>query len=193
MAQKIVGLGFLLLGIAICLMDPVIALKCTRSEDPEATCALAVKAFGVIPLSGMEWQGVTGVTLSSNPWGEPASSARVVDVEQLILRTKSGEVRPRWLGRRSGGSTPGYVIVDLPPFNSFVTDMNNLIEYGKRGEAAEYKAITWLPVCVGLGFMLFGVLALWPFIFSGKRSILPYKPLRRTKRETGAVILRFKW
>lgn len=181
MGQKIIGMVFLFLGIAICMLDPVITLKCTRAEDPEATCIVSVKAFGVIPLARMECVGVTGVTLSSRTWRESENSPRVEDVEQLILRSKSGEVRPKWLGRRSGVALD-YLIVDLPSFNSFVTDMNNLIKFGKSGESAEYKAITWLPLCVGLGFMLFGALALWPFLSSAKRSIPPSNRLRRTIR-----------
>ena len=170
MGQKIIGAGFLLLGIGICLMDPVIALKCTKAEGPEATCVLAVKALGVIPLAGMEWQGVTEVTVSSRTWLQSEGAPVTQDIEQLILRSKSGDVRSKWLGRRSGATGAlKYVIVDLPPFNSFVTDMSHLIESGKNGESAEYKAITWMPLCVGLGFMLFGVLALWPFLFPAKR------------------------
>jgi len=91
------------------------------------------------------------------------------DVEQLILRSKSGEVRSKWLGRRTGFSMD-HLIVSLPSFNSFVSDMNNLLESGKNGESAEYRAITWLPLCVGLGFMLFGVLAWWPFLFPARKS-----------------------
>ena len=170
MGQKIIGAGFLLLGIGICLMDPVIALKCTRVEGPEATCALAVKALGVIPLAGMEWQEVTGVTVSSRTWYESEGAPVTQDFQELILRSKSGEIRSKWLGRREGATgAMNYVIVDLPPFSSFVTDMSHLIESGKNGESAEYKAITWMPLCVGLGFMLFGVLALWPFLFRAKR------------------------
>ncbi len=172
MGQKIIGIGFLLLGMAICLSDPLITLKCTRAEGPEATCALAVKALGVIPLAGMEWQGVTQVAVSSRTRYQSEGAQVTEDIEQLILRSKSGEVRSKWLGRRSGATgAMNYVIVDLPPFNSFVKDMSDLIESGKNGESAEYKAITWLPLCVGLGFMLFGVLALWPFLLPAKRSI----------------------
>jgi len=170
MGQKIIGIGFLLLGMAICLADPLITLKCTRAEGPEATCALAVKALGVIPLAGMEWQGVTGVSVSSRTWYQSEGAEVTQDIEQLILHSKSGEVRSKWLGRRSGATGDlKYVIVSLPPFSSFVTDMTNLIESGKSGESAEYKAITWMPLCVGLGFMLFGLLALWPFLFRAKR------------------------
>lgn len=172
MGQKMIGIVFILLGIGICLMDPFIALKCTRSEDPEATCIMSIKALGVIPLAEMEWQGVKEVTLSSDTRSAPEDSTRVVDAEQLILRSKSGEVRPIWLSR-SEGFSPRYVIIDLPPFTSFIKDMNDLIAFGKSGESAEYKAITWLPLFVGLGFILFGVLALWPFLFFGKRPIMP--------------------
>ena len=170
MGQKIIGAGFLLLGIGICLMDPVIALKCTKAEGPEATCVLAVKALGVIPLAGMEWQEVTGVTVSSRTWYESEGAPVTQDFQELILRSKSGEVRSKWLTRRSGATgVMKHIIISLPPFNSFETDMNNLLESGKSGESAEYKAITWLPLCVGLGFVLFGVLALWPFLLPAKR------------------------
>ena len=172
MRQKMLGIVFLLFGIGICLMDPFISLKCTRSEDPEATCIMSVKALGVIPLADMEWQGVRRVTLSSDTRSAPEGSTRAVVAEQLILHSKSGKIRPIWLGRREGFS-PGHVIIDLPPFTSFIKDMNDLIEFGNSGESAEYKAITWLPLFVGLGFFLFGVLALWPFLFSAKRPIVP--------------------
>ena len=172
MGQKMIGIVFLLLGIGICLLDPFIALKCTRSEDPEATCIMSVKALGVIPLADIEWQGVKEVTLSSDTRSAPEGSTSVVVAEQLILHSKSGKIRPIWLGRREGFSS-GYVIIDLPPFASFIKDMNDLIKSGKTGESAEYKAITWLPLFVGLGFILFAVLALWPFLFSAKRPIVP--------------------
>ncbi len=171
MGQKIIGVGFLLLGIGICLMDPLITLKCTRAEGPEANCVLSVRALGVIPLARMECQDVTGVTVSSRTWYESEGAQVTEDIEQLILRSKSGDVRSKWLGRRSAATgAMNHVIVSLPSFNSFVSDMNNLIESGKNGESAEYKAITWMPLCVGLGFMLFGVLALWPFLFPARKS-----------------------
>jgi hypothetical protein len=69
-------MGFLLLGIAICLMDPIIALKCTRAEGPEANCVLSVKTLGVIPLARMECQGVTGVTVFSHTWYESEGTPR---------------------------------------------------------------------------------------------------------------------
>lgn len=78
-------------------------------------------------------------------------------------------VRSKWLIRREG-FTPDHLVVSLPPFHSFIQEMENLLEYGKRGDEALYKGFNWVPLCVGLGFMLFGVLALWPFLLPAKRS-----------------------
>lgn len=75
MSQKAIGVFFFLLGIGICLLDPVITLKCTRAEGPEAACVLTVRPFGVVPLAEIGWQGVTGVALSSNTWNEAGTAA----------------------------------------------------------------------------------------------------------------------
>jgi hypothetical protein len=174
MGQKGIGLIFLLLGLGVMAADPVISLQCARGTGPDAICRLSVDGFGVIPYERLDVKGVTGATESATTGLDPGTTRpldRVVDLQQLVLQTTAGEVRPIWLSRRSAGGSPGFTLVDLPPFGPIVTDINQLLEYGKSGETAKYRALTWVPLLAGGGFALFGLLALIPFASSNRNGM----------------------
>jgi hypothetical protein len=166
MGQRGIGLIFLLLGLGIVAAAPAVSLECTRAQAPQATCHLSVIGFGVIPYTNLDVPGVVGAVESSMTGREARSSSETdttTTYHQLVLGTTSGEFRTVWLARHSNGGSAGVTLVDLPPFGEIVTDINQLLEYGRKGETAVYRAVTWTPLLVGSGFALFGLLALVPF------------------------------
>jgi hypothetical protein len=173
MRQKAIGLVFIVLGLGIIAADPVVSLQCTRTAEAEAFCSLSVKLFGVIPVRHMEVEGVVGAEITGQTVRESdvsSDKARMIDIEQLVLNTRAGSVRPAWMVRRQAGGNPGYTLVDLPSFSPFASDLNQLLEYGTKGESVEYRAVTWIPIIVGIGFTVFGFLALWPVMASKRRK-----------------------
>jgi hypothetical protein len=156
MGQRIVGLGFALIGIGIIFLDTEVSLRCVAAPPAGLSCQAQRRILALIPLEQRSVPGVVAARV------ETATAAGTENRQQLVLRAASGDVRLDWFSRRTN-PPPNTVFIELEPFDRVANDITQLAEHGAAGEVAAYRDIAWIPLLVGLGFLLFGILALWPW------------------------------
>lgn len=161
MSQRLIGVGFVAIGLGILYLDTEVSLRCVAAPPSGLNCEAQRRILGFVPLERMAVHGVTAARVERQII-VGSGSGHTEASERLVLRSGTTDVPLPWFSRRTG-APPGTVYIELEPFDRIADDITQLAVHGAAGEVAAYGDISWIPLLVGVGFLLFGILAVWPW------------------------------
>lgn len=171
-SQLVIGIMFVLVGIGILFAAPVVRVTLDAGPGGVA-CRLERRVLGLLPIKVAEVRGIKGARVDRVPYGprETATTFRA----QVVLNTANGVVRPDWLWWVDGPAKQREThLIRGPDLAGLEGDINALA----RADSGHRQRNSWslVPVSIGAGALIFGILALSPWLV----------PARRPSRRAGA-------
>ena len=156
--HHVVGVGLILVG-GLVLWLAQLGHVTLEGTPAGVTCSYRRSVLGLVTTRTGEVRGVTHAELEVvESHRDPAATQ--YDLEQVVLVTPNGEVRPPWLEWRRSIKKEGTVYRYQADFPGLAGRVNAVAKAGRGRITCHDWSGTLLSV--GGGLMLFGLFLLWP-------------------------------
>jgi hypothetical protein len=163
-SQLFIGVGFVLAGIGVLCVAQIGRVTLEGSAGG-VTCSYRRSVLGLVTTGAAEVRGVRSATVEVVDHSGYQGTSQY-DVQQVVLETPNGEVRPPWLKWRKSTHKDGSVYLFTADFPDLDHAINAIARQGKGRTVRHSWSLTLM--LVGGGVAAFGVLSLCPWPLSSR-------------------------